>query len=127
MKKFAPEIGEVNPDELFFIRKLFYFRHLQTGGVRHGWRKADVKDTSPGYLETAILARNFQATLPHDKIFALWNVAQDKIGLDFSMDYSTTYEQTCMDFVKAWCKHSGTLDMIGASEFDTSYRREGIL
>lgn len=117
MKKFAPEIKEVNPDELFFIRKLFYFRHLQTGGVRHGWRKADVKASSPGYLETAILARNFQATLHHDKIFALWNVAQDNNGLDFSMDYSTTYEKTCMDFVKAWCKHSGTLDMIGASEF----------
>lgn len=117
MKKFAPEIGQVDPDDLYFVRKLFYFRHLQTGGVLHGWRRAQVSETSPGYLETLILARSFQATIPHDKIFSLWNVANDKKGLDFTMDYSATYEQTCMDFVKVWSTHSGTLDMIGASEF----------
>lgn len=117
MKKFAPEIREVDPDELYFVRKLFYFRHLHTGGALYGWKRAEVSQTSPGYLETLILARDFQATIPHDKIFALWNVANDKEALEFAMDYSVPYERTCMDFVKAWCAHSGSLDMIGASEF----------
>ncbi|KAK5065393.1 hypothetical protein LTR84_001231 [Exophiala bonariae] len=117
MMKSAPEIGEVDIDELYFVRKLFYFRHLHTGGALYGWKRAEVSATSPGYLETLILARNFQATIPHDKIFALWNVANDKKGLEFAMDYSVPFDQTCMNFVKAWCAQTGSLDIIGAAEF----------
>lgn len=125
MKAAVPELKAVSPDELVYIRKLFYFRHLQMGGVRHGFRKVAVNDKAPGYLETAILARNFGATVPHDKIFALWDIARDKGGLRFKMDYSSTYEDTFREFAKAWSLYSGSLDIIGAAEFILSADGKG--
>jgi hypothetical protein len=117
MKRAVPGLHEVVIDELVFVRKLFYFRHLHMGRVRGGFITVDIKDNVPGYLETAILSRDFQATVSHDKIFALWNIAKDKDGLEFHMDYSKTYEETYVAFAKAWALHSGSLDILGAAEY----------
>ncbi|OQV07259.1 hypothetical protein CLAIMM_11717 [Cladophialophora immunda] len=117
MKDSTPGLRSIDPAQLLFVRKLFYFRHLHMGRARNGFIMHDIRNTAPGYLESAILARDFEAAIPHDKLFALWNVARDKAGLEFITDYSRPYEETYMDFTKAWCAHSGSLDMIGASEF----------
>ncbi|KXH50096.1 hypothetical protein CSAL01_08960 [Colletotrichum salicis] len=75
-------------DELIFVRKLFYFRHLMAGGrLYESLFPSPVRKDSPGFLEAAILTRDFQATDGRDKIFALWNLARDKKGLQFKMDY----------------------------------------
>lgn len=117
MKLAVPELEEVSLSELLFVRKLFYFRHLHVGKVRNGIITWGIGDTSPGYLESVILARDFQATLPHDKIFALWNIVRDKGDLTLNMDYSKSFEETYIDFAKAWSRHTGSLDIIGAVEF----------
>ena len=121
MQKACPELKkvEISTKELYYVRKLFYFRHLRKKGNPerlYGATYKDFKETAPGYLETAILARDFQATVPHDKVFALWNLAQDKGELDFKMDYSQSIAVTYASFTEAWTKHSGSLDMIGAAE-----------
>ncbi|OAP61966.1 hypothetical protein AYL99_04169 [Fonsecaea erecta] len=126
MKESTPDLRSVDPTQLLFIRKLLYFRHLHMGGIRPDFIRSDVRDTAPGYLEAAILARDFEASIPHDKLFALWNVARDKVGLDFTADYSRPYEETYMDFTKAWCARSGTLDMIAASEFAQPVDGQGV-
>ncbi|KIX98328.1 uncharacterized protein Z520_05629 [Fonsecaea multimorphosa CBS 102226] len=125
MEESTPDLSSVDPAQLLFIRKLLYFRHLHIGGSRGGFIMHDIKDTAPGYLESAILARDFEAAVPHDKLFALWNVARDKTGLDFSADYSRAYEEAYMGFTKAWCAHSGSLDMIAASEFRQPVENHG--
>lgn len=117
MKTAIPDLKEVSMDQLLFVRKLFYFRHLHIGRNRNGIIMVDIKDSAPGYLEAAVLSRDFEASIPHDKIFALWNVARDKNGLDFNMDYSDAYQNTFAAFAKAWALHSRSLDIIGAAEY----------
>ena len=117
MKQAIPELEEVSEDRLRFIRKLFYFRHLHAGRPENSLLPVDISDTAPGYLETAILSRDFQATVPHDKIFALWHVARDKGDLKFHMDYAKSYEETFLEFAKAWAIYSGSLDIVGAAEY----------
>jgi hypothetical protein len=119
MKEVVPELNPVSVDELAFVRKLLYFRHLHMKGPRMTLLQVDIKDNAPGYLETAILARDFHASVLHDKIFALWNIARDKDGLEYRMDYNDSAGKTFTDFTVAWAKQKGSLDIIGAAESTT--------
>ncbi|KAL2878227.1 hypothetical protein SGCOL_006478 [Colletotrichum sp. CLE4] len=114
-----PQLDEfgLSYDELIFIRKLFYFRHLMAGGrLYESLFPPTVRKDSPGFLEAAILTRDFQATDGRDKIFALWNLARDKRGLQFKMDYNKSRQQVFLDFATAWSTQHGSLDIIAASE-----------
>ncbi|KIW99098.1 uncharacterized protein Z519_00761 [Cladophialophora bantiana CBS 173.52] len=86
MKDSTPDLQSVGPGQLLFIRKLVFFRQLHMGRNRNGFIMHDIRNTAPGYLEAAILARDFEAAVPHDKLFALWNVARDRAGLDYVAD-----------------------------------------
>ncbi|WYZ40013.1 hypothetical protein EsH8_IV_000354 [Colletotrichum jinshuiense] len=111
------EVLGVSHDEIGFIRKLFYFRHLMAGGAAYQqFFPPNVSKHSPGFLEAAILARDFQATDGRDKLFALWNLAQDKKDLDFQLDYTKSLEKVFLDFATAWATQHGSLDVITASE-----------
>jgi hypothetical protein len=55
---------------------------LHIGRARIELLPVNIKDDTPDYLETAIMTRDFQATLPHDKILSLWNISKDKEGLE---------------------------------------------
>lgn len=117
MMRADPSLEEFDVDQLAFPRKLSYFRHLASQG---SWRSdlnfATVKDTAPGFLETLVLARDFKCSDPHDKIFGLWNLARDKKGLGFRMDYTKSIRDTYADFSRAWIAQHGTVDIIGAVE-----------
>ena len=117
-------LGNVNIDILAFPRKLFYFRHLISGGAdgEFPFSFTKMKKTSPGFLEALILARDFECVEPSDHIFALWNVAQDKTGLDFKPDYSQPYQVVYAGFAQAWIAQHRTLDMLGAVEFTKQSR-----
>jgi hypothetical protein len=104
---------------LAYPRKLFYFRYLMSNGRAGGsvfGQFHRVKATSPGFLETLVLARDFECTDPRDHILALWNIARDKTGLEFTPDYSATYEQIYISFAEAWIQQHGSLDILGAVE-----------
>ncbi|KAG9252296.1 heterokaryon incompatibility protein-domain-containing protein [Emericellopsis atlantica] len=118
-----PEETTAVPEELEFIRKMSYFRFMVSKGkatfsLLRDTVQGRITGDVPGYLETAIMARDFQATDAHDKIFALWNIAQDKQGLDFTMDYADSVAESYVKFTKAWCKQHMSLDMICAAEGD---------
>ena len=117
MKQAAPQLPQISANELLFVRKLFYFRHLHMGRARNGSIMIDIKDSAPGYLETAILSCDFQATFPQDKMFSLWNIARDQQELKFDMNYSDSYQKSYIDFARSWALHSGSLDIIGAAEY----------
>ncbi|GKT53945.1 heterokaryon incompatibility protein [Colletotrichum tofieldiae] len=104
-------------ERLAFVRKLFYFRHLMAGGAAFEQLSyPTVRKDSPGFLEAAILTRDFEATDERDKIFALWNLAQDKNGLEFTLDYDKSFERVYLDFAIAWARQHGSLDIIAVSE-----------
>ncbi|KAK2062424.1 hypothetical protein LY76DRAFT_643182 [Colletotrichum caudatum] len=63
-----------------------------------------------------IQTRDFEATDERDKIFALWNLAQDKNGLEFSLDYGKSFEVAFLDFATAWARQHGSLGIIAVSE-----------
>jgi hypothetical protein len=120
MKSAAPDMATVSEAELLYIRKMSYFRHLISRGhssqsmVFQFGNHVRISKSSPGMLETAILARDFQATDGHDKIFALWNLAQDKDGLDFKLDYADPISKSFTKFAAAWAMQHKGLDIIGA-------------
>jgi Heterokaryon incompatibility protein (HET) len=120
MKSAAPGMTTVSEAELLYVRKLSYFRHLISRGHSNLSILSEFGDHtrigkhSPGMLETAILARDFQATDGHDKIFALWDLAQDKDGIDFKMDYSDSVSKSFTKFAVAWAMQHKGLDIIGA-------------
>lgn len=98
-------LEDVEVKDLAFARKIFYFRHLTSRAdapfLLHWF---DVPADSPGFLQCLLLTRDFQATEPKDKLFALWNVAKDKktgAGLEYSMDYSKPLEAVYADFAAA--------------------------
>lgn len=113
-----PSLDEVNVDLLQYPRKPFYFRHLISGRVRHRspLRFTTIKETAPGFLEALVLIRDFECTDSRDKIFAPWDLARDKAGLEFKPDYSKPYEVVYAEFAQAWITQHRTLDMIGAVE-----------
>jgi hypothetical protein len=113
-----PFLEAVKVDMLAYPRKLFYFRYLISNGegARSLIPSYNIKKTSPGFLETLILARDFECTDPRDHILALWNLARDKTDLSFTPDYCAPYEQVYTDFTKAWIRQHGSLDILGAVE-----------
>ena len=119
-----PSLKNVDIDMLAFPRKLFYFRHLLSRGESGEtlFLNSKIRKTSPGFLEALILARDFECIEPSDHIFALWNVAQDKTGLDFKPDYSQSYQKVYAGFTKAWIAQHQTLDILGAVEFTEQSR-----
>lgn len=118
----TPGLGSISLHELSHVRKLFYFRFLMSGGsdaVTSLFSQTNVnqiRSESPGFLETAILTRDFEATDSRDKIFALWNLARDKKQLKISMDYEKSVSETYEEFARAWATQHGSLDIIGAAE-----------
>ncbi|KAF2640838.1 hypothetical protein P280DRAFT_400069, partial [Massarina eburnea CBS 473.64] len=118
MREADPSLTNIDINMLAFPRKLFYFRHLISGGARYGTdlQFAAIKETAPGFLEALVLARDFQCVDPRDHIFALWNLARDKTGLDFRPSYEKKYEEVYADFTREWILQHGTLDMLGAVE-----------
>ncbi|KZL67478.1 heterokaryon incompatibility protein, partial [Colletotrichum incanum] len=75
-----------------------------------------VIQNSPGFLEAAILTRDLEATDEQDRIFALWNLARDKNGLEFTLDYGKNFERVYLDFAIAWARQHDSLDIIAVSE-----------
>jgi hypothetical protein len=116
MQTVDPSLPHIDVDMLAYPRKLFYFRYLLSSGGGHALPFYQIKHTSPEFLETLILTRDFECTDARDHIFALWSLAQDKKGLDSKPDYSKPYEQIYEEFTQAWIKQHGTLDILGAVE-----------
>ncbi|KAG4439249.1 hypothetical protein IFR05_005287 [Cadophora sp. M221] len=123
-----PSLRNISHSELSFARRLFYLRHL-----RHGRRDEleeisntllaqnddlwyDIPETAPGILDVVTLCRDFQSTVPHDKVFALWNLATDTKGMDFTMDYTKTLAQTWLGFGVAVAEKNNSLDIICGAE-----------
>ena len=110
---------ELDVRALAYARKIFYFRYLVSGGLGGGSMLGlfyQIKTSSPGFLDALILARDFECTDPRDRIYGLWNLAQDRSGLDLTPGYSNSYEQVYVDFVKAWALQHKSLDVLGAVE-----------
>lgn len=127
MKEADPALKEIEIDTLSYARKLFYFRHLVNGGIGLGFVYVKTSEDAPGFLEAVIMARDFESTDPRDKIFALWNLAQDKTGLDFKPHYTKPYERIYADFARAWIDQNHSLDILGAveaSENSSSFYRK---
>ena len=121
-KLLLPEIKAISYNELDYVRILFFFRHAESGGESSLFPFPQPQTPRPGYLEAAILARNFQSTVSHDKIFSLWNVAGDKDRLNFKMDYTKSVEEAFTGFAIAWAEAHGSLDIIATSESPASPR-----
>lgn len=110
---------ELDVSTLAYARKIFYFRYLVSGGMGGGSVFGlfyHIQRSSPGFLDALILARDFECTDPRDRIYGLWNLAQDKAGLDLTPDYSKPYEQVYADFTTAWALQQRSLDVLGAVE-----------
>ncbi|KAH9835523.1 putative heterokaryon incompatibility protein [Teratosphaeria destructans] len=113
MSKADPTIKLVDIPELTSVRKLFYFRHVNTRG-RHplfGQQPARYVLELP-HLETLVLSRDFGSSDLRDKIYALWNSARDEEGLDFRVDYPKPIAQVYGDFARAWALQHGRLDVL---------------
>ncbi|KAK2040998.1 hypothetical protein LZ31DRAFT_544417 [Colletotrichum somersetense] len=83
MAEADPELEpkDLSYERLIFVRKLFYFRHLMAGGAPlELLHRPAVRPGSPGFLEAAVLTRDFEATDERGKIFALWNLAKTKMA-----------------------------------------------
>jgi hypothetical protein len=111
-----PSLEDVNIDMLAYPRKIFYFRHLVSGGASEGFQFVNIKMSSPGFLEALVLAREFECGDPRDHIFGLWNLVQDNKDLYFKADYTKPFEDVYVDFAQAWIEQHRTLDIIGAAE-----------
>jgi hypothetical protein len=115
-----PSLQSVSDRDVSFVRRLFYFRHLRSRNADHwggevvGWTKH--KDNSPGIVDVMILGRDFESTSPHDKAFALLNLAQDIEGIEFKPDYSKTLSQSYREFAIAVANKTGSLDIIATAE-----------
>ena len=111
-----PALKDVDVDMLAYPRKVFYFRSILSRGGENELPFYTFKKNSPGFLEALVLTRDFECTDPRDRIFGLWNLAQDKDGLDYKPEYSKPYEDVYAQFSRAWIAQHGTLDMLGAVE-----------
>ncbi|KAE8446778.1 hypothetical protein EG329_011683 [Mollisiaceae sp. DMI_Dod_QoI] len=112
-------LESISDRNISFVRRLFYFRHLRSRNADHWWSGShwlNIKDSSPGILDLMVLGRDFESTSPHDKIFALLNLAQDIDGIDFKPDYSKTLSRTYQEFAATVAVKTGSLDIICAAE-----------
>ncbi|KAH7333240.1 heterokaryon incompatibility protein-domain-containing protein [Rhexocercosporidium sp. MPI-PUGE-AT-0058] len=123
-----PSLKNVPHSELSFVRRLFYLRHLRHGRTDEIEENSntllaqqnelwyDIPTTAPGILDIVTLCRDFQSTVPHDKVFALWNLATDTKGMEFTMDYTKPLSETWLEFAAAVAKKNDSLDIICAAE-----------
>ncbi|KAL2065816.1 hypothetical protein VTL71DRAFT_3486 [Oculimacula yallundae] len=124
-----PGLRSIPLSELSFVRRLFYLRHLRQGKVdeieENRYSAAGlgnyelwyiIPPTAPGILDLVTLCRDFEATVPQDKVFALLNLATDTAGMEFTMDYTKSLAQTWMQFAIAVAKQNRSLDIICAAE-----------
>jgi hypothetical protein len=118
-----PALVSVSDRDISFVRRYFYLRHLRVKNQDHWMGRfssvgnwINVKDTSPGILDCMVLGRDFESTSPHDKIFALLNLAKDIDGIDFKPDYSKSLSQTYQEFAIAVANTTQSLDIICAAE-----------
>jgi hypothetical protein len=117
-----PQLRGVSVNDVSFVRRLFYFRHLEGKGANSvfimprdpGWLLMGEK--TPGILDLVVLARDFESTNPHDKVFAVWNLARDTAGMNFKMDYARSLSQSYTEFAVAEAEHNESLDIICAAE-----------
>ena len=111
-------LQEVNPRAVAYMRKLLYFRHVACSGIplAFGFHVSKIGENAAAFLETLVLARDFEATDARDKIFALWNLAQDNGGLDFKMDYTHSVAEVYSNFTQAWIRQHHSLDILGCVE-----------
>jgi hypothetical protein len=110
---------ELDVRALAYACKIFYFRYLVSGGLGGGNMLGlfyPIKIFSPGFLDALMLARDFECTDPRDRIYGLWNLAQDKSGLNLTPGYGRSYEQVYVEFSKAWALQHTSLDVLGAVE-----------
>lgn len=113
------ELTDLDLSALVYARKIFYFRYLVSKGLGGGSMLTlfyRIRTLSPGFLDALTLARDFECTDPRDRIYGLWNLAQDKTGLILSPSYSKSCEQVYFDFCQAWTSQHGSLDILGAVE-----------
>ncbi|TVY24436.1 Heterokaryon incompatibility protein 6,OR allele [Lachnellula hyalina] len=114
-----PTLNSISIEEISFIRRMFYFRHLRSKNADSIWGQTTqngVKDTSPEILDAAVLCRDFQSTSPYDKVFSLLNLAEDFQATDFIPDYSKGLPQAYHEFVVAVACKTKSLDIICAAE-----------
>ncbi|KAK0112373.1 hypothetical protein ONS96_001616 [Cadophora gregata f. sp. sojae] len=123
-----PSLKDIPPSELSFARRLFYLRHLRHGRMdelEENWNTLlaqndepwyDIPETAPGILDVVTLCRDFQSTVPQDKVFALWNLATDAKSMHFTMDYTKTLATTWLEFAVAVARNNNSLDIICAAE-----------
>ena len=116
MEDVDSSLVDIDAHMLSYSRKLFYFRHLTSYGTGAGLSFVNINRKAPGFLEALVMVRDFECTDPRDKIFSVWNLARDKIGLDYKPEYRNSYEKVYTEFAKAWIKQQQTLDIIGAVE-----------
>ncbi|KAL5330783.1 hypothetical protein ACEPPN_000306 [Leptodophora sp. 'Broadleaf-Isolate-01'] len=123
-----PSLKSIPHSELSFPRRLFYLRHLRHGRTDEREEIANtllaqndelwynIPETAPGILDVVNLCRDFQSTVPHDKVFALWNLATDTKGMGFTMDYTKPLSETWLEFATEVAKKNDSLDIICAAE-----------
>ncbi|TVY39853.1 Heterokaryon incompatibility protein 6,OR allele [Lachnellula subtilissima] len=114
-----PTLNSISIEEISFIRRMFYFRHLRpknADSLRGQTTQNGVKDTSPEILDAAVLCRDFQSTSPYDKVFSLLNLAEDFQATDFVPDYSKSLPQAYQEFAVAVACKTKSLDIICAAE-----------
>lgn len=112
-------LDELNIQNLAYARKIFYFRYLVSGGLGGGSMLGlfyRISTSSPGFLEALVLARDFECTDPRDRIYGLWNLAQDRNDLDLVPGYSMPHERVYAEFAKTWAVKHASLDILGAVE-----------
>lgn len=114
-----PTLNSISIEQISFIRRMFYFRHLRSKNADSIFGQTNqngVKDTSPGILDAVVLCRDFQSTSPYDKVFSLLNLAKDFQTTDFRPDYSKSLSQTHHEFAVAVACKTQSLDIICAAE-----------
>lgn len=87
------------------IKILSYIRHPRASGK------------PPTFLLLLVLTQTFDCTDSRDKLYSLWNLANDAQCLNIRPDYSRSTAKVYRDFVKAYCKHQKCLDLICTTQF----------
>lgn len=128
MKLEDPTLETISPRDASFARQMFYIRHLLDRGIDEeeenvyqligvgGKSWVDIPESAPGILDLVVMCRGFQSTLPHDKVFALWNIAMDTKDMDFPREYTISLAQTWQDFAVEVASKTGSLDIICEAE-----------
>jgi Heterokaryon incompatibility protein (HET) len=79
-------------------------------------RQMRVLEKPLSFLFLALLHRESDCTDPRDKIYALWNLANDAGELGIVPDYSLSVRELYISFTKQYILHHGCLDIICAPQ-----------